>query len=151
MNIHTLYSLGQHHKNIKNSGVEQYHVVKNEENGEIYEGKLDNDGQYTKKGMIFYKDLSIFKGEFKSGAKIKGIEYFNNDDVYDGDYLNGKPHLKGTLKNSRLKKEYTGQFKDHKKNGEGQLKTKSNTYTGEFMDDKVQGVGEIQYRNGDNY
>jgi hypothetical protein len=34
--------------------------------------------------MIFYDDLSIFKGEFKHGYKIKGIEYFNNDDVYEG-------------------------------------------------------------------
>jgi hypothetical protein len=49
--------------------------------------------------MIFYKDFSIFKGEFKSGAKIKGIEYFNNDDIYEGHYLNDRPNLKGTVKN----------------------------------------------------
>lgn len=93
--------------------------------------------------MIFYKDFSIFKGEFKSGAKIKGIEYFNNDDIYEGHYLNDRPNLKGTVKNQRLKKEYTGEFKEYKKNGIGKLKTMNNTYTGEFVDDKIQGVGEV--------
>lgn len=87
--------------------------------------------------MIFYKDFSIFKGEFKDGAKIKGIEYFNNDDVYEGHYLNDKPNLKGVLKNKRLNKEYDGEFKDYKKNGQGKLKTKSHTYVGEFQDDRV--------------
>lgn len=144
-------SLSKQYSNIKKPCVEQYQVVKNEETGEIYEGKLDSEGHYTKKGMIFYKDFSIFKGEFKAGAKIKGIEYFNNDDVYEGHYLNGLPHLKGTLKNTRLKKEYAGEFDKHKKNGTGMLKTKSITYTGEFMDDKVQGVGEVKFQNGDIY
>jgi hypothetical protein len=79
-----------------------YQKVVNEEKGEIYEGKLDNNGNYHKDGMIFYDDLSIFKGEFKHGFKIKGIEYFNNNDVYEGQYKNNIPNYKGKLINKRL-------------------------------------------------
>ena len=55
-------------------------------------------------------NLCIYQGEFKDGLKVKGIEYFNNDDKYEGLFMNNKPDIRGNIKNERLNKEYEGEI-----------------------------------------
>jgi hypothetical protein len=74
-----------------------------------------------------------------------------NDDKYEGEIKNGKPHGKGILKKSNGDM-YTGEFRDGYFHGQGTLTFLSGTvYLGEFKHDEWDGYGIYNKVDGTKY
>jgi len=92
-------------------------------NGEIYEGKLDENNKRKGKGIMRYNNGEIYDGDWNNDMKEgEGILYLNNDDytiikdiIFDNNDLDNLFNL--NLKYSF----YKGSFKKNLKNGEGIL------------------------------
>lgn len=100
---------------------------------------------------------------------------FPNQDVYEGNWKNGRMHGKGLLRRRALKDMYegqwflgqrsgkgmyhsatfqifyTGSWMDNKRHGNGQLLELEGLYTGHFHDNQIHGYGEYVYRDGFTY
>ncbi len=91
-----------------------------------------------------------YKGECKEGlANGKGIS--KGRDTYEGDFLNGKPHGKGTYSwyNGDV---YTGDWIDGLRQGWGTLKRPNGAYyEGEWKNGKRDGNGAYKWQNGAYY
>ena len=62
-------------------------------------------------------DKILFEAEYKDGIG-KGKEYFFNELIFEGQYINDKRNGKGKqIWNNKLK--FEGEFKDDKRNGKG--------------------------------
>ena len=57
----------------------------------------------------------MFEGEWIDDEMHDGVFTWANGDEYDGTYLNGKEHGKGTLKNDEDGTTYIGEFFEGKK------------------------------------
>lgn len=74
-----------------------------------------------------------------------------NGDRYEGEFLYGRRHGKGTYTFKKGDR-YTGQFKDDGIEGSGvYVWTNGDEYTGEFTAGRADGYGRYRYRNGDVY
>jgi hypothetical protein len=74
-------------------------------------------------------------------------------DVLEGEWLNGSLHGLGTYHfvadSGARGDKYVGEFKDHKKNGQGTyFKTNVGKYVGEFKNDMYNGQGVFTFANG---
>jgi hypothetical protein len=61
----------------------------------------------------------------------RGIYTFENGNVYEGDYNQGKIHGFGVIKFPD-KRRFEGQFKDNKKNGRGKYEGANGVYEGNY-------------------
>ena len=95
-------------------------------NGEIYEGKFEND-------------ILNGKGIYKYGGNM-----------YIGDFQNYKKHGKGELFTNSY--HYIGDFVNDNMNGNGIIENyDEGVYEGKFNNDKINGYGIYKYKNGDFY
>ena len=98
----------------------------------IYENK--NGKEY--KG---YDNQLLFEGEYLNGKRDgKGKEYYKSDLIFEGEYLNGEKSGKGKEYYCNNKLKFEGEYLQGKRNGkgkeyyyEGKLK-----FEGEYFDDK---------------
>lgn len=112
-------------------------------------------GYYHGDGHLVYPDLSEVRGKFVHGI-LFGAGVFKypphepqKKEEFIGEFKNGKPHGKGTLKflNGTM---YNGEFEDGLMCGEGKLAIASEKteisnnecYVGEFKDNLYDGYGE---------
>lgn len=132
-------------------------------------------------GVFTWSNGDKYEGEWNMCLKHgKGADYFNNGDNYRGDYKAGKPdgygvytwangstyegNFKGGLKFGKGKwkkapeqtgaptNEYSGEYVNDKKCGQGEFKWASgNIYRGEYKDDERDGHGEMQWTDGSKY
>lgn len=68
---------------------------------------------YDGPGYLFNNETKcFFKGTWRSGEKVCGIETFPNGDVYEGTYRDGKFHGRGLLYNNvKMYPEQKGQYR----------------------------------------
>jgi len=103
-------------------------------------------------GIHVYPSGAKYVGQFKSG-KIhgKGVLYFSNGNVYNGDWVDHYRDGEGTLSYTDGG-EYTGQFKSSQFNGKGIFKyPNGDRYNGNWADNKAEGEGTYKFKDGDRY
>ena len=132
-----------------NSNLPHGRGILTENNGDIYQGYFLN-GEKNGFGIIsFYKDSSIFRGQFENNKLKFGTLSFPNGKFYRGNFIEGKYNNYGILYGGNYI--YEGNFLKGKKNGFGIYKTNDGIYEGEFCDDTYSGFGKWSWNNGDSY
>ena len=97
-------------------------------------------------GSFYYENLDVYVGEFKDGKRNgQGTYTWANDpykgDKYVGEYKDDKRNGQGTETYPSGQK-YVGEFKDGKKNGQGtHTWPNGQKYVGEYKDNKYHGRG----------
>jgi len=155
-------------ENIPNSVIEVY------ENGDRYEGQLNEKNERHGRGIYSTKNGDLYIGDYKNGLRHgKGLYTMKDGTRYEGMFQNGRPNGEGTyvFENGDI---YAGQFKDDEFHGEGSWSSKNNssyegwfkngkrhgngvsfsqgaTYDGEWVDGVFKGMGIYIYPNGDLY
>ena len=131
-------------KKFENFAIFQY--FSREENGEKYEGELEN-GEYSL-GKLKYGNGMIYEGEFKlSQFEGKGTLYCNNKLCYEGEFKNSLQDGKGIL--YLEKGRYEGYFKEDQFEGEGVIYYNDGTrQIGNFKEGKEIGKHVIISKNG---
>jgi hypothetical protein len=119
--------------------------------------------QTLEKNIDQYSDLRSFTSRIESysGDKKKdnyhgkGVLMFQDDEKYEGNFLNGRFHGFGTYtygpKSIDAGDKYEGYYKKGKKSGKGILKIGDWVYEGQFIDDLANGFGQMKFGNGDTY
>ena len=130
---------------------EGYGISLDNENN-IYKGlwKNNNYGEY---GCFIHNNGNYYKGKLNNGkAKGKGEMLINNKFKYIGDFDNELPNGEGILINYEDETKYTGHIINGIKEGYGILEFNDGTkYEGEFKDDKFHGKGKIAYNDETQY
>ena len=122
-------------------------IIKDNYIFEIY--KFPNEEYYISENGIYLGEMkrSAFFFSYKHG---KGEEYFNNGDIYEGDFKDGKFEGKGIYYFNNGDR-YEGDFKDGKFEGKGTYYFKNgNRFEGNYKNDKKEGEGIMYYSNGDS-
>ena len=93
----------------------------NESDNHWYIYNNSDDSDYNGKGIRYYNNVKIYEGEFKDGKYDgKGIDYYiNGTKIYEGEFKDGKYDGKGIKYYDNDTKEYEGEFKDGDYNGKG--------------------------------
>ena len=148
------------------------------ENGDRYEGDVNDEGQPHGSGHMDYNLNGYFAdydGQWKNGKRC-GKGHYNQVSksarryVYDynGEWLDNKEHGYGTAMNSSEKgvhcttvaETYSGEFREGKRHGhgvivednfDGSFRDGQNRFEGEFVDGKMVGHGVWDYANGDRF
>ena len=108
----------------------------------------------TYTGYVENREIAnfLYTGYVKTGIPDgKGKMFFENGDVYEGDFVFGKEHGYGvfTWADGDV---YEGNFKDGKFDGHGYMTwAGGDTYEGDFVDGVRTGKGKITFANGDIY
>ena len=101
--------------------------------------------------LISPKEIIIgFQDENNQNIKY-GIQYSQNGDYYEGEFVNNKKEGNGKLKlkNGTI---YEGSFKNNKHNGYGKLtQLDGEIFAGEWKEGKIDGNGIRYHSNGDKY
>jgi len=141
------------------------------ENGEVYEGEIQNDFPHGFGIMYKIKLQKVYEGFFENGTKNgKGTFIFDENQFYDGEFKNNNFNGEGTLispaeiytgnwlaneKNGfgkltyRSGERYEGNFKNELRSGKGILyKTTGEVYDGMWLNDLRKGNGYLVYPNG---
>ncbi|KRX06735.1 hypothetical protein PPERSA_09137 [Pseudocohnilembus persalinus] len=128
-----------------------FFAPRNQQNMLVYEGEFKND-RFEGRGSIQFQNNDNFQGNFLNGV-IEGQGILKTSEyTYQGNFKNGqKSDVKGQLIYSNQDK-YIGGFIKDKKNGEGKIIYRDgNEYEGEWFDDLKQGKGILKFTNGDRY
>jgi len=81
----------------------------------------------------------------------KGRYLYNDGQVYDGSWLNGKKHGQGHF-TYKDQSSYKGSWQNGLRQGQGTYTwPNGQTYKGQFVADKMNGQGIVQYANGSRY
>lgn len=94
----------------------------------------------------------LLKINLKTGASTGELRM--GDDIYMGEYIDGKPHGSGKMVFAKtdIRKSYTGQWKNGDFDGEGILLYKNgDSYSGEFKDGMPHGIGKYMDAEGTYY
>ncbi|CAG9327771.1 unnamed protein product [Blepharisma stoltei] len=144
------------------------------DDGTIYEGEWNNDGEKHGKGTEIEPDGSKFVGYFKNNKRYgdgrlitaegdiyqgqfkrgklngNGIARHPDGSKYEGNFKNGLPHGKG--REEFEEGNYEGEYRNGKKNGNGIFSwAKGSKYEGEFKDNNIEGYGHYVWPNGKEY
>jgi len=144
------------------------------QNLEIYEGEMNHDNlkhgfgilttpqyimkgtwrndEFTGWGKKLYRNGDSYEGKFINGEiNGKGILKNKEGNIYIGDFINSIRDGNGELTTENYK--YSGQFKDNKFNGKGEIEfiNEESTYEGQFEDNEIDGKGIYKWKNGDIY
>ena len=89
--------------------------------------------------------------KYKDDKQLEGVQTFENGDVYQGSFKDGKKHGKGILR-TRNDRSYEGEWKYDKPHGFG-INTFPNgkIYTGNFENGRPVGDGQWTYADGRVY
>lgn len=98
--------------------------------------------------FVLNSNAQCTKGNCFNGS---GTYKFENGDVYDGQWREGKPHGQGKYEFANGDR-YMGLFQEGKRNGTGKYTwAKGGRYTGNWLNDKRDGFGEFQWPNSATY
>ena len=97
------------------------------ENG-VFIGNVINSKKEGK-GIFYYKEGHIYDGEWENDKKHgRGILYINSGEIYEGEFKEGLFDGFGIFNYSGGEK-YIGEFKDNKRNGYGMKFSNNNSVT----------------------
>jgi len=116
-------------------------------NEEIYQGDINKKGEkhgFGKYISPMVKRIGMWRDDKFTGW---GREIRENDDIYEGKFIDGKLNGKGIYKDKKNKITYIGDFLNYKFNGKGDLYTKNYHYQGDFNNNKMNGNGRIEIYN----
>ena len=111
--------------------------------------KFPNDQFSNSEDSIYIGEMErYFISYYKNG---KGIEFFNNGDIYEGNYKNNKKEGKG-IYYFNFGDNYEGDYKNDERDGKGiYYYNNGDRYEGDFKNGKFEGKGKYYYKNGDRY
>ena len=120
-------------------------------NGEIYEGKLNKNGEREGKGKMNYNNGYYYEGNWINDIRNgKGILYKNEEDYKI--IINNKNNEINNL--FKCKDDfYIGEYKNNMKEGKGimnnnEILNYKIIYEGEFKENKMEGKGILYFENG---
>ena len=88
--------------------------------------------------------------QIENMCSSSGSYYYNNGDIYEGEFQNGKPHGQGIYKEKNY--EYAGEFKDGLFHGKGEINYfDGDKYLGDFVYGLRDGKGILTYSDGRIY
>lgn len=128
------------------------HLLPNSCKLDNYIGQCDSNKQPHGIGY-HYNSPRFYMGTFVDGKKSgTGTQIFTNDnDRYDGEWLNGYYHGQGTYTFADGRK-YVGSWKDDKKHGQGTFAwANGDKYEGSWQSDKRNGQGTYTFADGRKY
>lgn len=112
-----------------------------------YTGSI-SAGKFNGQGELFCNSSNYYKGFFVDGLLNGKGEANDLDDIYVGDFVNGKYDGLGVLTEKEGNK-YEGEFKKGYFEGKGKLQTsKGESYVGGFERGEYSGYGEKKEKNG---
>ncbi len=117
-------------ENSKNTISERKNVTKILANGK-YIGTINKEGKFDGKGIFYFKNGDIYEGDYKNGFREGyGTYKYANGEKFEGDFIKGKADGFGIVyyKNGYY---YKGNWKNDLKEGKGEYynpKTKTITY-----------------------
>ena len=117
-------------ENSKNTISERKNVTKILANGK-YIGTINKEGKFDGKGIFYFKNGDIYEGDYKNGFREGyGTYKYANGEKFEGDFIKGKAEGFGIVyyKNGYY---YKGNWKNDLKEGKGEYynpKTKTITY-----------------------
>ena len=138
----------------------------------IYEGQVNLKGEKHGLGKLIIGNKS-WQGGWRFGQFTGwGREVDENNEIYEGKYVNGKLYGKGIYTDGQIY--YVGEFRDKKMIGYGEIFTdeyhysgqiwnkvpdgkgiihiyKKGTYEGDFENGIIEGNGVFKFNNGDCY
>ena len=112
------------------------------------------NNEFSGWGRIIYDNGQVFEGNYNNG-KLSGKGIYKYKDVlYIGDFYNNRRQGKGILINKRYR--YNGQFNMGKIDGYGKIIFYENRegqgeYEGFFKDNNMEGKGIMKWKNGNIY
>ena len=111
--------------------------------------KFPNDQFSNSEDSIYIGEMErYFISYYKNG---KGIEFFNNGDMYEGNYKDNKKEGKG-IYYFNFGDNYEGDYKNDERDGKGiYYYNNGDRYEGDFKNGKFEGKGKYYYKNGDRY
>lgn len=117
--------------------------------GSVYEGEWKN-GKYEGEG-VFYNEVDSVIGEWIAG-KLDGYAWYYSPEFYfEGDFTQGLPNGFGAVLFADSSY-YSGTFENGKKSGYGDLILPNNdSYFGDWVNDLQDGYGSYYFANGDSY
>lgn len=132
-------------------------------NGKIHEKMMEfsneigdyygyiKDGKPSRRGILKYKDGSVYDGEWKNG-KYDGEGVFSClEYTYKGNFLNNYPNGNGSILFYDYSS-YVGSWKDGMANGQGVMKfSNGDVYNGEWLSNEFNGNGTYMFSTGDIY
>ena len=82
------------------------------ENGDVYEGFVDDENQPQGYGVMNYTEGIIFEGEWNHGKTISGKMTFPDGVVYEGGFKDDLRNGRGIVKLADNTVYYSGMWKD---------------------------------------
>ena len=122
------------------------------ENGNIYYGEWNNEGEMEGYGIYILRDKNIIsEGIWIKGNIIYGRIFFPNEDIYEGKMNDSLPHGFGIIYflNGEI---YKGDFVNGEMTGNGTfIYADKSYYTGELKNGVFHGLGTLKWNNGTEY
>jgi len=121
----------------------------------VYEGEFRN-GKYHGKGIQYFENGDKYEGEFIKDKKSGFGKFFWNQepwkgDLFEGHWENNKRNGFGTYyKNSKFIS-YKGNYKENKLSGKGNDFYENGRYEGDFVNDAREGFGTYHWSNNEKY
>lgn len=108
-----------------------------------YNGPWQHGVKHGREGSFSLPGYFEYVGQFVDGQMTgRGRRDWADGRSYEGDWLNGEMHGKGTWSNSTLNESYDGDFVSNKRHGHGTLKlSNGDIYDGNFCMHRYQGRG----------
>ena len=112
------------------------------------------NGIFSGWGRIIYNNGQVFEGKYENG-KLNGKGVYKYKDVlYVGDFMNNSRQGKGVLITKNFR--YNGQFNNGKIDGYGKIifyqgKEDEGEYEGFFKNNNIEGKGTMKWKNGNMY
>lgn len=102
----------------------------------IYVGEIINS-KLNGKGKLFFNNKDVYFGQFEDN-KIQGFGtyYYKDGTIYTGEFVNGKRHGIGNLIDPN-KNKYQGQWSDNKMHGKGIYTTSYFTIEGNWFENSL--------------
>jgi hypothetical protein len=119
-------------------------------NGDFEEGFFKEGELLEGKAKITHEDGDVSEGMKKDGEWVDDAESLEEEDEYQGDFLNGIRHGKGKLMMSGCC--YEGDFSNNMMHGKGVYTWDSGiSYNGDFVNNNFHGEGVKTFPNEDYY